>query len=69
MSRDRAAEAIEAGGDRFAVATVADAEAALATVDDSEVDCVVRGDDLPERDGVAFLRAVRDRAGDSSSCF
>ena len=64
VSRDRAAAAIEAGADRFAVATATDPEAALATVAEGGVDCVVSGYDFPETDGVALLRAVRDRAGD-----
>ena len=61
---DRAAAAIEDRGDRFAVTRAADAAEGLALADGGEVDCVVSGYDLPETDGVEFLRTVRDRVGD-----
>ncbi|MEZ3117308.1 PAS domain-containing protein [Halobaculum sp. MBLA0147] len=53
---DRAATAFE-------VVSVGDPERALDRLDDS-VDCVVSDYEMPGRDGVEFLRAVRERAPD-----
>ena len=61
---ERAAAAIEDHAGRFAVTRAADADEGLGLVDAGEVDCVVSGYDLPETDGVEFLRTVRDRVGD-----
>ncbi|EMA63878.1 response regulator [Halorubrum lipolyticum] len=61
---DRAAAAIENRADRIDVTLAADAAEGLDLVDAGEVDCVVSGYDLPEMDGVEFLRAVRDRDRD-----
>ena len=61
---DRAAAAIEGHADRFAVTRVDTAAEGLDAVGAEAVDCVVSGYDLPDTDGVEFLRAVRDRDGD-----
>jgi|AntRauMinimDraft_4_1070384.scaffolds.fasta_scaffold00095_30 PAS domain S-box-containing protein len=41
------------------VVTATDADAGLAVLDDHDVDCVVSDYDMPGRDGLAFLEAVR----------
>jgi PAS domain S-box-containing protein len=46
--------------DRFEVETVADADAALERLDGSAVDCIVSDYDMPGRNGIEFLRAVRE---------
>ena len=61
---DRAAAAIEGHADRFAVTRVDDATEGLDALEAEPIDCVVSGHDLPETDGVEFLRAVRDRDAD-----
>lgn len=50
----------------FAVTTETDVEAALARLDDpdADVDCVVSDYEMPGRDGLAFLAAVRERDPD-----
>ncbi|WP_135365570.1 receiver/sensor box histidine kinase [Halosimplex halophilum] len=53
-------DAVAAASDRLAVETVTDAEAALERLGDGDVDCVVSEYDLPGRDGLALLDAVRD---------
>jgi PAS domain S-box-containing protein len=60
-----AAESTAAGLERepkLAVETVPDARAGLARLDAGGIDCVVSGTQLPDRTGVEFLRAVRDRS-------
>ncbi len=46
--------------DRFEVETVAGADAALERIDGSAVDCIVSDYDMPGRNGIEFLRAVRE---------
>jgi len=45
--------------ERIAVSTATDVQAALAHLDEQPVDCVVSDYDMPERDGLEFLDAVR----------
>ncbi|NUB92259.1 PAS domain S-box protein [Haloterrigena sp. SYSU A121-1] len=54
-----AATVLEREDDRFSVETVAGAGEGLAFLADHEVDCVVSDYDMPGRDGIAFLEAVR----------
>ena len=61
---DVVASHLEAHDDRIGAAPVEDAAAALEALSARRVDCVVSGYDLPERDGVGLLEAVRDRHGD-----
>ncbi|WP_251343701.1 ATP-binding protein [Haloplanus halophilus] len=61
---DPTAPHLEHEGDRFDVETVPDAGTALGRLDAGGVDCVVSGHDLPDRTGLEFLRAVRDRRPD-----
>jgi len=52
--------ALSAADDEFAVTVCETADDALAVLSDGPVDCVVSEYQLPDRDGVALLRAVRD---------
>lgn len=45
---------------QFKVHTASSAEAGLTHLDESSVDCIVSEADLPEKDGVQFLRDVRE---------
>ena len=51
---------LEREDDRIEVRTEHDAEAALDTLEGAEVDCIVSDYDMPGRDGIEFLRAVRE---------
>jgi PAS domain S-box-containing protein len=61
---ERVAAALEGADDRIQVATVATAEEALGRLRECDVDCVVSEYAVPDRDGIAFLDAVRDRHPD-----
>jgi PAS domain S-box-containing protein len=61
---DLTATALEREDDRFAVETAPDAGGALDRIEDRSPDCVVSDYDMPGRDGIEFLRAVRDRSPD-----
>jgi len=54
------AEGLERGDDRFTVETVSSVSDGLEHYADQEYDCIVSAYDLPERDGIDFLKAVRD---------
>jgi PAS domain S-box-containing protein len=47
--------------DRWQVTTARSASEGLAVLADADVDCVVSADDLADRDGIAFLKRVRER--------
>ena len=51
---------LEREDDRIEVRTEHDAEAGLDALEDATVDCVVSDYDMPGRDGIEFLRAVRE---------
>jgi len=55
---------LEREGDRISVVTEPDAAAGLDRLDDADVDCIVSDYDMPGRDGIEFLEAVRDRDPD-----
>ncbi len=50
--------------DRFEVLTATSAADGLAIADRESIDCIVSDYDMPDRTGVEFLRAVRERYGD-----
>jgi PAS domain S-box-containing protein len=52
--------ALAGADDRLSVEVATDADDGLAGLRDGDVDCVVCGYRLPDRDGIAFLEAVRD---------
>ena len=54
---------LERADDRIAVESAADAEEGLGLLDD-DVDCVVSDHEMPGRNGVEFLRAVREESPD-----
>ena len=56
-----AATFIEREDERFVVESAGDASAGLDRLADGEFDCVVSDYDMPGRNGIEFLRAVRDR--------
>ncbi|WP_299233479.1 PAS domain S-box protein [Natronomonas sp.] len=58
---ETAATFLERADDRLAVATRPDAEGGLAHLRDNEVDCIVSDHDMPKKDGIEFLEAVRKR--------
>ncbi|WP_066413306.1 hybrid sensor histidine kinase/response regulator [Halorubrum aethiopicum] len=58
------AEFLEREDDRIEVRTEHDAEAGLRALDDDGIDCVVSDYDMPGRDGIEFLRAVREERPD-----
>jgi PAS domain S-box-containing protein len=55
---------LERTADGFVVETATNADAGLARLDDGEIDCVVSDYDMPGRNGIEFLGAVRDRHDD-----
>ncbi|WP_418284962.1 PAS domain S-box protein [Halorubrum sp. DTA46] len=61
---DLAASFLEREDDRIAVETATDATAGLSALDDREIDCVVSDHDMPGRNGIEFLRLVRERNPD-----
>ncbi|MFC7132835.1 MULTISPECIES: PAS domain S-box protein [Salinibaculum] len=56
----RTARALQEVYDRFSVVTRESARAGLAYLDEHPVDCILSGYHLPDRDGLAFLDAVRE---------
>jgi PAS domain S-box-containing protein len=52
--------ALEREDDRFVVESAADAAAALDRLDDDDVDCIVSDYEMTGRNGVEFLKAVRE---------
>ncbi|MFB6068476.1 MAG: PAS domain S-box protein [Halobacterium sp.] len=58
---DLGAECLEREDDAFEVVTESAAEPALEYIEDADVDCVVSDHDMPGKDGLEFLEAVRDR--------
>jgi PAS domain S-box-containing protein len=55
-----AAACLEREDERFDVLTATDATAALATLEEEPVDCVVSDYEMPGRDGIELLEAVRE---------
>ncbi|SEW02743.1 hybrid sensor histidine kinase/response regulator [Halobacterium jilantaiense] len=55
-----AGEFLEREDDRIEVVTATDAEAGLAVLESEPVDCVVSDYDMPGRNGIEFLEAVRE---------
>ncbi|MFT4950139.1 MAG: CheY-like chemotaxis protein, partial [Natronomonas sp.] len=51
-------------GGQFHVGSASSADDALSELAAAEFDCVVSAYDLPGRDGVEFLRLVRENQGD-----
>jgi len=60
-STDKVAAYLERENDRFSVVTAASVSAGLQRLDEHDVDCIVSGYAMPERDGIEFLEAVRER--------
>ena len=58
------AELLEREDERFSVTTAASAEEGLDRLADAAFDCVVSDYEMPGRDGIEFLRAVRERYPD-----
>jgi PAS domain S-box-containing protein len=61
---DAAARFLELEDERFVVETAEDANEGEARLDEQEFDCVVSDYDMPGRNGVEFLEAVRDQDPD-----
>jgi PAS domain S-box-containing protein len=59
-----AREFLEGADERIAVRTATDADEALELLPEADVDCVVSDYDMPGRDGIEFLEAVRERHPD-----
>ena len=59
-----AAAFLDRADDRIEVRDATSADEALSRLERGRVDCVVSGGDLPDADGIEFLRAVRDAHGD-----
>jgi PAS domain S-box-containing protein len=57
---DVASTFLERADDDFEVATRSDADSALEYLADNEVDCIVSDHDMPGRNGLEFLDAVRE---------
>jgi len=55
-----ATELLEDESDRLVVETAGDVETGLERVDERDFDCVVSDYEMPDRDGIAFLEAVRE---------
>ena len=62
-SGDAMAPALEREDNRFTVETTAIASGGLDRLAEADVDCVVSANDVPDRNGIEFLRAVRDEHG------
>jgi PAS domain S-box-containing protein len=60
---DATAAALEREDDRLTVETAGSASEGLDRLAETRVDCVVSAYDIPDRNGVEFLRAVRDEHG------
>ncbi len=58
------AELLEAADAALEVTTATSVDDGLSALDDGAFDCVVSDYDMPGRDGIAFLEAVRERHGD-----
>ena len=61
---DVASEFLERADDRFTVTTATSADEGLNRLADAAVDCVVSDYEMPGRNGIEFLEAVRDRHAD-----
>ncbi|WP_276274113.1 PAS domain-containing protein [Haloarcula litorea] len=61
---ETAASHLEQAAEPLAVETATSVRAGLDTYETGEFDCVVSGEELPDRSGLAFLRAVRERDAD-----
>mgnify|MGYP000170992010 CR=1 FL=1 len=61
---DLTATFLEREDDRFAVETVTSASAGRESLEQRQFDCVVSDYDMPGRNGIEFLRAVRERYPD-----
>jgi PAS domain S-box-containing protein len=61
---DLAATCLERENDRFVVETAASARAGTARLAEGDVDCVVSDYDMPGRNGIEFLRSVRENHPD-----
>lgn len=57
---DLAATFLERADERLAIETVTNADIGLALLSDNEFDCIISDYDMPERNGIEFLRAVRE---------
>ena len=60
---DMAATFLEREDDRVDVQTATSATAGLKILADNDIDCVVSDYDMPERNGIQFLEAVREEYG------
>ncbi|RKS82579.1 PAS/PAC sensor hybrid histidine kinase [Haloarcula quadrata] len=60
---DMAATFLEREDDRVDVQTATSATAGLEILADNDIDCVVSDYDMPERNGIQFLEAVREEYG------
>lgn len=59
-SQERSADRLSADFDRFRPVVARTASAGLERIEAGDIDCVVAAYDLPDMDGLAFLRAVRE---------
>ncbi|MFB6090233.1 MAG: response regulator [Halobellus sp.] len=58
---DLTREFLERADDRFSVETATNADEGCERLDEGQFDCVVSDYDMPGRDGIEFLEAVRER--------